>query len=270
MQIQDNYIPTVYIAAKNVYEKKMTLSEGKSWVHHSVGMNPNSAADFINNFKCLLEGKKYIRALNAFSVKYFLENILKDYGHTKLFLALSALKQHIEYFETERKKKVNLHKLRAIYESYIQTTSPLNLNELEQFEIISQLKESVVSKEQLLSELINLKETDSEVVFFKGKSYKRDNKTVAQIKILRDFKCQFCGTTIIKKDGSKYIEAAHIKAKHEKGCETLDNIILLCPNHHKEFDLGNRITNICTKQLYDVTLNGKNFIIEFEKLNNQN
>lgn len=50
---------------------------------------------------------------------------------------------------------------------------------------------------------------------------------------------KICSTTIMKKDGRKYVEAAHIKSKHLKGRETLSNIILLCPNYHKEFDLGN-------------------------------
>ena len=41
-------------------------------------------------------------------------------------------------------------------------------------------------------------------------------------------------------DGSFYIEAAHIKPKSQQGTETPDNILILCPNHHKEFDLGKR------------------------------
>jgi len=40
------------------------------------------------------------------------------------------------------------------------------------------------------------------------------------------------------KNGLAYVEAAHIIPKSDKGTESPDNIILLCPNHHKEFDLG--------------------------------
>lgn len=94
------------------------------------------------------------------------------------------------------------------------------------------------SKTEILNDLKNLKDNDPEEIIVNHKSYKRDNKTITQIKILRDFKCQICSTTIIKKDGTNYIEAAHIQPKHKKGRETPDNIILLCPNHHKEFDFG--------------------------------
>jgi putative restriction endonuclease len=59
-------------------------------------------------------------------------------------------------------------------------------------------------------------------------------------KILRDFECQIYGKYILKKDGHRYIEAAHITEKSHKGAETPYNILILCPNHHKEFDLGKR------------------------------
>ena len=80
---------------------------------------------------------------------------------------------------------------------------------------------------------------------------------------MRDFKCQICSTSILKKDGSKYVEAAHIKPKNQKGRETLDNIILLCPNHHKEFDFGhleiilhniNKIHFLLNDKQYKITL----------------
>lgn len=108
-----------------------------------------------------------------------------------------------------------------------------------------------------------MKETEPEIIYFKGKAFKRDNKTIAQIKILRNFRCQFCGTTIKKKDGSSYIEAAHVKAKNLKGRETLDNIILLCPNHHKDFDFGDRVVVSHSKSSIDIVVNGTKYHIDF-------
>lgn len=134
----------------------------------------------------------------------------------------------------------DFNKLVAIYEFYIGEKFKLPFisnNEKEQIEL-EQFYKKNKTKADILKDLQNIKYSDSEEVTVHHKTYKRDNKTIAQIKILRDFKCQICSTTIIKKDGSKYVEAAHIKPKHQQGRETPDNIILLCPNHHKEFDLG--------------------------------
>jgi hypothetical protein len=186
----------------------------------------------------------------------------------KLGYALSSTKNYANY---ERVKKIqrelisefpvleNLYKSDAlthfiisVYEGEIY----LSQDEKEQQELIEFYKKTKTKKE-LLEDLKNLQPTDSEEIFVNQKTYKRDNLTIAKIKILRDFKCQICGTAIIKRDGSKYIEAAHIKAKHQKGRETLDNIILLCPNHHKEFDLGDRLIKFHNSNFIDFMLNGR-------------
>jgi hypothetical protein len=134
-------------------------------------------------------------------------------------------------------------------------------DEKEQEEFIKTFKKSM-TREQIIDQLINLKDYKSKEVTSKLKLFNRDNKTVALLKIIRDFKCQICGITILKKDGSNYIEAAHIKAKKEKGKETPENIILLCPNHHKEFDLGKRKIICQNKSLFEFALNGKNYKIK--------
>lgn len=154
-------------------------------------------------------------------------------------------------------------KLIEIYENYINKKFKLpfiSKDDIEQQELVQFYKESK-SKVDILQDLNNLKETDSEEIIINHKTYKRDNKTIAQIKILRDFKCQMCGMSIIKKDGGKYIEAAHIKPKHQKGCETLDNIIILCPNHHKEFDLGSLVIKTHNKTFIEIVLNGHRYKI---------
>jgi 5-methylcytosine-specific restriction endonuclease McrA len=96
------------------------------------------------------------------------------------------------------------------------------------------------SRAEIIKELLNLKDTDPEEYTINHKTYKRDNYTISLIKKIRGYKCQICGNSILKEDGDNYIEAAHIIPKHEKGREKPENIIILCPNHHKEFDLGNR------------------------------
>ena len=153
-------------------------------------------------------------------------------------------------------------KLVSIYEYYIGNKFKLpfiNKDEREQNELIKIFKK-IKSKSDILKELKNLQGTEPEEVIV---NHKRDNKTIALIKLLRDFKCQICGNTIIKKDGNKYIEAAHIKPKHQKGRETLSNIILLCPNHHKEFDLGSLEIKLHDAKLIDFLLNGKRYKLKF-------
>lgn len=64
------------------------------------------------------------------------------------------------------------------------------------------------------------------------------------------------------KAGKKLCRGAHIKPVHKNGKSILGNLLVLCPNHHKEFDLGARkITEQDDKQLVGV-LNEKPFSIK--------
>ncbi|MEZ5497355.1 MAG: HNH endonuclease [Gammaproteobacteria bacterium] len=134
----------------------------------------------------------------------------------------------------------------------------IDIDLVQQDELVEIFK---TDKNQIITDLKNLdnKEDDAETITIKQKTYKRDNKTIAQIKILRDFKCQICGKNIKKANGEFYIEAAHIKPKREKGRETPENILILCPNHHKEFDYGLRKILNQNKDLVEFELNGQKY-----------
>lgn len=117
-------------------------------------------------------------------------------------------------------------------------------------------------KGQLRQELASLSIKSPEIETFNGVRYKRDRITIAKLKKLRDYKCQICGKTISIKDGKFYAEGAHIVEKRKGGVELPDNIIILCPNHHKEFDLGNRGKITRRGHIIEFKLNGRNCRID--------
>jgi len=129
--------------------------------------------------------------------------------------------------------------------------------EQEELESLDEVRQQ--SKEDIIKELASLGPQIPEEVEVKGRTYKRDNKTIVQLKKLRDYKCQICGHKIQKKNGGYYVEAAHIKRKSMKGAERANNILILCPNHHKEFDFGKRnvIEHDDNRIVFD--LNGKKY-----------
>jgi len=69
---------------------------------------------------------------------------------------------------------------------------------------------------------------------------KRDHQLVKLMKEKNQNKCQICGFTFKTKSGNFYSEAAHIKplSSREAGIDRPENIIILCPNHHKMLDYG--------------------------------
>jgi 5-methylcytosine-specific restriction protein A len=231
-----------------VYYNRLKLTEARNRLVEDHGMNSNSAVDYLLSFRHFLEGERYTRTNNAFASEYFINAIYNDYGSTELTNALKALKLHIEYYEDLQ--KITMHKQKMILDKFTKLLAD-SPDEKEQSEIIKSFKLQKKSKQDIAHELSQLKPTDPELITINGKVYKRDNRTIASIKVLRDCKCQ-----IIKKDGTPYIEAAHIKPKHKQVKETPDNILILCPNHHKEFDLGDLIILEQSNELIHFRLNG--------------
>jgi hypothetical protein len=92
---------------------------------------------------------------------------------------------------------------------------------------------------------------------------RRDTKLVRALKHFYNYTCQFpgCGVRIPKRKGGWYIEVAHIEPVARGGKSILGNLLVLCPNHHKEFDYGELEI---LEQAVDVVrgrLNGKEFTI---------
>lgn len=67
----------------------------------------------------------------------------------------------------------------------------------------------------------------------------RDTKITKELKSLYKNRCQICGLVLGSKN-SEYSEAHHIKPLGDphNGSDNKENIIILCPNHHAEFDYG--------------------------------
>lgn len=66
------------------------------------------------------------------------------------------------------------------------------------------------------------------------------NTTIAkEVKELHDYRCQLCGERR-ERDGSGYAEAHHIHplGAEPPGPDRKENILVLCPNHHSDFDYG--------------------------------
>jgi predicted restriction endonuclease len=99
-------------------------------------------------------------------------------------------------------------------------------------------------------------------------SNRRDTPLIKLLKKLYGFKCQMpgCKAVIKKKNGELYCEVAHITPFATTLSSTIDNLIVLCPNHHKEFDHGELEILQRSKNLVKGKLNGRPFKLRFKAL----
>jgi hypothetical protein len=117
MTIPDKLIPDAYELSKKVLEGNITSSEAADRLSGKDKMVRGSAAIYITVFQQLIQGKKITYTLNAASIEYCLQNILKDYGPAKFSKALTVLKEHIDY--CEKRSNSHMSKLRSVYNKSI-------------------------------------------------------------------------------------------------------------------------------------------------------
>lgn len=256
----------VYQKAKETSLGLVSNKDASSFLVKEKNFNPSSAVTVIRIFQKMITGERFTRTLSVEYFEYFLYRIYTDMGVSKLDLALKSINEHILYINTKGDSKVKLKRVIQVYMQKVLLNENAqkevqNGDEIEQEEIALTFQSK--SKEEIIEELRNSTSIEPTIIIINGKAYKRDNKLIAQIKFVRDYKCQICSSYILKANGKKYIEAAHITPKALRGSEQPSNIILLCPNHHKEFDMGKREILLHNEIQIHFILNGKKFHINF-------
>jgi hypothetical protein len=66
----------------------------------------------------------------------------------------------------------------------------------------------------------------------------RDSVNIKTLKKMYEYRCCMCNTILRRPHKKPYVEGCHIQSLEEGGFDTPDNVLILCPNHHKELDHG--------------------------------
>lgn len=71
-------------------------------------------------------------------------------------------------------------------------------------------------------------------------SYSRDSKIRTFVIDRAEGRCEYCGEQgFLMSDGkSRYLEAHHIISLADDGEDAVENVIALCPKHHREAHFG--------------------------------
>lgn len=95
----------------------------------------------------------------------------------------------------------------------------------------------------------------------------RDRELVETLKELYSDRCQLCGDRRAQPDGTGYSEVHHIKplGQPHEGPDERANMIVVCPNHHVDFDNGVLTVNPRTLEIhhpYDRSVDGRTLTVE--------
>ncbi len=111
MRIERHHYELAYQLGRRIQAEQMRLTEARDELARA-GVNPNSAIALLNDLRHMLEGTRYTRALSSSITDDFLTWIRRDFGDTALANAVSAVTQHLDYYE--KRREVNLRTTRDI------------------------------------------------------------------------------------------------------------------------------------------------------------
>lgn len=196
-----------------------------------VGLNANSAADFIYILRHMLRGEIYKRAMSAPATEDFLKWIRRDYGHAALAQALKALALHIPF----NGGAMNGHReILVRYQSAMgaKAVPETALDDLDAPPAGSGAPDRAKRTMHV---------------------FQRDPAVRAHVVKRAKGQCEYCGRQgFLLPNGNHYVEAHHIIALAKQGPDTLENVIALCPEHHREAHFGTdaeRLEQECLKRL---------------------
>ena len=218
-KITNQMVEKSFEIGKRFYKNQISLKDGIK-ILTDIGMNENSAVDYVYNYSNLIQGKLFTRTTNIYGTEYYLQKIYEENGVEGLQNALLSLSQHIDYYE--EKSGSSVKKRKDVYERYL----------------------NLIDKEP--QKTVYPDEVDIEIEYSEGKTKKvlvnsYERNPVARKKCIEHFglNCQVCDFNFKEKFGDLGRDFIHVHHKidiatigNEYSVNPLTDLIPVCPNCH--------------------------------------
>jgi 5-methylcytosine-specific restriction enzyme A len=224
---------------RRVFAGEIKAKEAVEELRVRHGLNLASANDFINDYKHLMLGNVFHRAMSADAMHHFLSSIFQTYGTSALVNSVKALNAHIAYWE--RHYKTNAIKMRKVAVEF-QAQCEKAVTESEYRRKLEGAVEASLkdSRSQRLRRLSSASAKPTKVLA-KTIVYIRNPDVIAEVLLRAKGKCEKCGANapfLRARDQTPYLEVHHkIQLAHD-GDDSVLNAMALCPNCHREFHYG--------------------------------
>ncbi|MFF2094146.1 hypothetical protein [Paenibacillus sp. NPDC058174] len=100
--INAEMVTVSYDYAKKIYKGQIDQDKALNYITTSSDMDRGSALTYVYVFKHMMEGSEYRRTMNTAATRYYLSMIFLDFGENQLINAISAVRQHVEYYRAQR------------------------------------------------------------------------------------------------------------------------------------------------------------------------
>jgi 5-methylcytosine-specific restriction protein A len=228
-----------FAVAVDFYQGRTTLTDGSKYLRETRSLNMASARDYMYDFKCMMNGQVFHRAMSADAIDYFFSEIELQFGLDSLRNAVNATNLHITYYEALDRGKLN--KLRGVVEKYqhrlAEVTYYSDLDKAFQQQVLDSLNAKPETRRQRLQNA-SPKPKQLQVT---STVFIRNPDVVAETLIRANGICEGCkqpAPFLKKSDGLPYLEVHHKTRLADDGDDTVANTIALCPNCHRKFHYG--------------------------------
>ncbi len=238
MKIGQAEIKACYEISKSVYQSRLAKETGAKELSSKHGMNIGSARDYIRAFACLMDGLLFTRTINSAATEYYLSKILKEFGEARLQIALSSLRSHIEYYEAIAKSTCT-----ALREVVAKFEAHLGRADIQIYQAEFEKSVGRALKDSPSSRAARLKETPEfpREITVTSRYFLRSRDVVAEVLLRSAGVCECCRKLAPfkrKSDSTPYLEVHHIVQLAQRGKDTVENAVALCPNCHRQSHFG--------------------------------
>jgi len=242
MRITEQQVEAACAVASKVYDRKLSPEAGATQLQKDHGLNINSARDYINDYRHLLRGEEFQRAMSAPAMDYFLSSISAERGTGALTRALAALRLHIAYYEGIR--KVKLHSLRYVLARYEAALAHRGTVASEEEAFAEAVQRSLKDTPERRRRRLAVAPTRPIRITAPCQIFLRNADVVAEVMLQAKGICGGCGQKapfLRKSDNTPYLEVHHKKPLAQGGEDTVANAIALCPNCHRRRHFGHEV-----------------------------
>jgi 5-methylcytosine-specific restriction protein A len=223
--ITNEMVQNAYKIGKQIYLNLMIRTDGIAYLKE-MGMNKNSANDYVYSYSNLIQGKLFTRNTNVYATEYYLNSIFLENGTEGLQNALLSLSQHIDYYEEVSSTSVK--KRKEIYNRY--------------YDLIKDNYDQTIYAD----------EVDPTITYSEGKTKKVsvnsfERNPLARKKCIEHYglNCQVCNFNFQEKFGELGADFIHVHHKIdiatigvEYSVNPIDDLIPVCPNCHAMLHKG--------------------------------
>jgi 5-methylcytosine-specific restriction protein A len=225
--------------AKQVFDGHMKAAHGVAVLASEHGLNKATANDFISDYRYLLEGKVFHRAMSAPAMRHFMEQIFAEHDERGRENAITALRAHIAYYESHY--KTNMYAMRAVADDFDALMQrPKTVAEVEAEFSLAVERSLRGSQRDRLRRLASASRKPTSVTV-QSTVFVRNPDVVAETLLRAGGRCEACAADAPfrrAKDGTPYLEVHHTMQLAVGGDDSIENTVALCPNCHRRSHYG--------------------------------